>query len=73
MSPKRGRPSKYQTGAERIHAFRERQQKNKSRIDVYIDTQVEKRLDKLAKAWDCPRGAMIHRLLLETHDKYRNV
>ena len=70
---KRGRPRKHQSDADRVKAFRKRQQADGHRIDAYINTHASWRLTALSKACDSSMGRVIERLLLEADERYQDV
>ncbi len=70
---KKGRPRIHKSDTHRLRAYRERQRKEFTRIDAYIDASACWRLDRLAKAWECSRGGAIQRLIMEADEQYNSI
>jgi hypothetical protein len=69
---KRGRPRVYDTAVDRVRAYRERQRECR-RIDGYITPSASWRLTRLSEAWNCSKGKVMERLILEADERYKDV
>jgi hypothetical protein len=73
MSDKRGRgrPRKFETPADRVQAYRQRQEGR--RLDGYINNSASWRLQRLAQTWNCSLSAAVERLILEADEQYQDI
>lgn len=68
---KKGRQRIYANGAEKIRAWRKKNELN--RFDIYITPSATWRINALAKAWSCTPAKVIERLTMEADSKYENI
>lgn len=68
---KRGRPRKHKDEAEKVQAWRRKQEGR--RLDGYIDSSASWRLQRLSKAWNCSMAGAVERLAMEADKKYERI
>ncbi|MFZ5573246.1 MAG: hypothetical protein ACOZF0_22820 [Thermodesulfobacteriota bacterium] len=69
----RGRPKKHETDSARVKAYRNRKNAEGRRLDIFVKAEASWRLTKLAAAWECSKGQVIERLIMEADERYEEI